>query len=53
MGLADRIMVDPKILTGKPVIRGTRVSVELVLELLGDRRFPSRRDPGRPYGIAV
>ena len=30
----DRIVVDPEILTGKPVIRGTRVAVELVLELL-------------------
>jgi uncharacterized protein (DUF433 family) len=31
---ADRIVVDPKILTGKPVVRGTRISVELVVELL-------------------
>jgi uncharacterized protein (DUF433 family) len=34
MALLDRIVVDPKILTGKPVIRGTRISVELVVELL-------------------
>ncbi|HUI56878.1 MAG TPA: DUF433 domain-containing protein [Bryobacteraceae bacterium] len=34
MTLADRIVVDPKILTGKPVVRGTRISVELVVELL-------------------
>lgn len=34
MPLTDRIVVDSKILTGKPVIRGTRVSVELVVELL-------------------
>jgi len=31
---ADRIVVDPKILTGKPVVRGTRISVELVVDLL-------------------
>lgn len=31
---ADRIVVDPAILVGKPTIRGTRVSVELVLEHL-------------------
>ena len=31
---ADRIVVDPKILTGKPVVRGTRISVELVVALL-------------------
>jgi len=30
----DRIGVDPEILAGKPVIRGTRIAVELVLELL-------------------
>ena len=34
MAETDRIVVDPKILTGKPVVRGTRVSVELVVELL-------------------
>ena len=34
MALTDRIVVDPTILTGKPVVRGTRISVELVVELL-------------------
>jgi len=34
MAPADRIIVDPKILTGKPVIRGTRIAVELVVDLL-------------------
>ena len=34
MALSDRIVVDSKILTGKPVVRGTRISVELVVELL-------------------
>ena len=29
-----RILVDPKILTGKPVVRGTRISVEMVVGLL-------------------
>lgn len=32
--MADRIVVDPEILTGKPVIKGTRISVEFILELL-------------------
>lgn len=32
----DRISVDPKILVGKPVIRGTRLSVEFVVGLLAD-----------------
>jgi uncharacterized protein (DUF433 family) len=34
MALPDRIVVDPRILTGKPVIRGTRISVEMVVGLL-------------------
>ena len=34
MPLSERIVVDPEILAGKPVIRGTRLSVELILGLL-------------------
>ena len=34
MPLSERIIVDPKILAGKPVIRGTRLAVEFILELL-------------------
>lgn len=30
----DRITSSPKVLAGKPVVRGTRVSVEQVIELL-------------------
>jgi uncharacterized protein (DUF433 family) len=30
----EHIAVDPQILAGKPVIRGTRIAVELVLDLL-------------------
>jgi uncharacterized protein (DUF433 family) len=30
----DRIAVDANILVGKPVIKGTRIAVELVIELL-------------------
>jgi uncharacterized protein (DUF433 family) len=30
----ERIVVDPEILAGKPVIRGTRLAVEFILELL-------------------
>ncbi len=32
----ERIVVGPKILVGKPVIRGTRLSVEFILSLLAD-----------------
>ncbi len=31
-----RIALDPAILGGKPIIRGTRISVELVLDRLAD-----------------
>jgi uncharacterized protein (DUF433 family) len=30
----EHISVDPKVLVGKPVIRGTRLAVELVIDLL-------------------
>ncbi len=32
--LLDRIAINPKIMTGKPVIRGTRIPVRLVLKML-------------------
>jgi len=31
-----RIRLDPKVLVGKPVIRGTRLSVEFVIGLMAD-----------------
>ncbi len=36
MNVSDRIVLDPEILAGKPVIRGTRIAVEFMLELLAD-----------------
>ena len=38
---SERIVVDPKILAGKPVIRGTRLAVEFILELLADGQSES------------
>jgi uncharacterized protein (DUF433 family) len=35
-GHEDRITADPKILGGKPVVRGTRIAVSLVLEERAD-----------------
>lgn len=32
--LLERITVDPEVMVGKPVIRGTRLTVEYVLNLL-------------------
>jgi uncharacterized protein (DUF433 family) len=31
-----RIIIDPAILVGKPVIRGTRIAVEFVIDLLAE-----------------
>ena len=35
MNWRDRITVDPDILVGKPILKGTRISVEFVIDLLG------------------
>jgi uncharacterized protein (DUF433 family) len=32
----DRIMMDPEVLSGKPVIKGTRIPVYLIIELLAN-----------------
>lgn len=36
MTITDRIEVNPQIMLGKPVIRGTRISVELILRKLSE-----------------
>jgi len=36
MGTSGRIHIDPKIMDGKPVIRGTSVQVEMVLRELAE-----------------
>lgn len=33
--LLGRIVIDPQIMVGKPVIKGTRIPVELILGILG------------------
>jgi uncharacterized protein (DUF433 family) len=43
----DRIVKDPEILTGKPVVRGTRIPVELVLAKLA--RNPDLNDLFEDY----
>jgi uncharacterized protein (DUF433 family) len=34
MNWQDRIIIDPDVLVGKPVVRGTRLAVEFVIDLL-------------------
>ena len=35
MNWKERITVDAKVLAGKPIVKGTRMSVEFVIDLLG------------------
>ena len=49
MNKQDRIAIDPKILVGKPVVKGTRLAVEFIIDLLAQgwtekdilRNYPS------------
>lgn len=36
MKVADRVEVNPKIMMGKPVIRGTRIPVEIVVRKISE-----------------
>jgi uncharacterized protein (DUF433 family) len=36
MTITDRIEINAKVMLGKPVIRGTRITVELILRKLGE-----------------
>jgi uncharacterized protein (DUF433 family) len=36
MGWQERIVVDPRVLVGKPVVKGTRIAVEFVVGLLAN-----------------
>lgn len=42
MDWRSRIVADPDVLVGKPVVKGTRISVELVMELLASGYTPAQ-----------
>ncbi len=49
MNWKERIVVDPNILVGKPVIKGTRLAVEFIVDLLAqgwDEKEILRNYPG-------
>lgn len=35
MSWEERITIDPTVLAGKPIVKGTRMAVEFVIDLLG------------------
>lgn len=49
MAARSRIVSHPSILRGKPVIRGTRVSVEHVLDLISSGLTPERIAEEHPH----
>lgn len=49
--LLRRIVIDPDVMAGKPVIRGTRITVDLVLELLAAGMSPE--EIAKDYKIDV
>ncbi len=40
MNYQDRIEVNPEVMLGKPVIKGTRITVELILKKLSEKMSP-------------
>ena len=38
----ERIVIDPAVLLGKPIVRGTRLSVELIAGLLDAGQTPAQ-----------
>jgi uncharacterized protein (DUF433 family) len=45
----ERIVSDPDIMMGKPTIRGTRITVELILEKLGEGITMTELFEGYPH----
>ncbi|RLG87237.1 MAG: DUF433 domain-containing protein [Thermoprotei archaeon] len=50
-GLLERIVVDPRVMAGKPVVMGTRITVGMVLELLAAGAKPE--EIAEDYNISL
>lgn len=49
--LLRRIVSDPRVMAGKPVIRGTRITVDMILELLASGMKPE--EIAKDYNISL
>ena len=49
--LLDRITINPRVMAGKPVIRGTRITVDLILKLLATGMKPE--EIAEDYRISI
>ncbi|MCD6196638.1 MAG: DUF433 domain-containing protein [Staphylothermus sp.] len=49
--LLERIVIDPKVMAGKPVIKGTRITVDMILELLAAGAKPE--EIAEDYNISL
>ena len=53
MAVADRIEINPKVMMGKPVIRGTRITVELLSRKLSEGASEAELLEAYPHLIAA
>ncbi len=49
--LLNRIVSDPRVMAGKPVIRGTRITVDVILQLLASGMKPE--EIAEDYNISL
>jgi len=49
MNLTDRIEINSKVMRGKPVIRGTRITVELILRKISEGTTKSQLLEAYPH----
>jgi len=45
----ERIVMDPRIMVGKPIVKGTRITVEMILRKLGAGMSPDEIMQDHPH----